>query len=158
MLENFARIVVIGVGATVLFDVYLALVARAGLPGANWTMGGRWFAHMPRGRFVHAAIAEAPSIAGETAVGWAMHYLIGIFYAFVLVAVAGTGWLVAPTLLPALVVGWVTVLAGWLVMAPAMGAGFAAQRRPNRWTVRAVNLSAHTVFGFGLWLTAWALA
>ncbi|UOM35159.1 DUF2938 family protein [Acuticoccus sp. I52.16.1] len=155
---DFLRIVLIGVGATAIFDLYLMLLARLGLPGANWTMGGRWFAHMPRGTFVHASIADAASIPGETAVGWTMHYLIGILYVGVVVIVAGLGWLDAPTLLPALIVGWVTVLAGWLVMAPAMGAGFAASRRPNKWTVRAVNLSAHTVFGLGMWLVALVFA
>ncbi len=157
-MPDILRILLIGIGATAIFDLYLALLTRFGLPGANWTMGGRWFSHMPRGKFVHASIAEAASIPGETAVGWTMHYVIGTLFAVFVVLLAGRGWLDGPALLPALLVGWGTVLFGWLVMSPAMGGGIAAARRPNKWTVRAVNLSAHTVFGIGLWLVALLLA
>lgn len=157
-MSDFLRIIVVGVGATAIFDLYLWLLSRTGLPGANWTMGGRWFAYMPRGRFVHAGIANSAPIPGETAVGWTMHYVVGILFAAVVVAVAGWGWLDRPTMLPAMIVGWVTVLAGWLIMSPAMGGGFAASRRPNKWTVRAVNLTGHTVFGFAMWLVALLIA
>lgn len=157
-MSDLVSIVVIGVATTAIFDVYLWAISRAGLPGANWTMGGRWFAHMARGQFTHPAIADAASIQGETAVGWTMHYLIGIAFAAATVAIGGAGWLASPTIGPALFVGVSTVLLGWFIMAPSMGAGIAAAKRPNKWTVRAVNLSGHIVFGIGLWVTASILA
>ncbi|WMS42609.1 DUF2938 family protein [Acuticoccus sp. MNP-M23] len=156
--EFLLNSVLIGIGATAIFDVWGKVVAAVGLPGANWTMGGRWFAYIPRGRLVHDGIANSPSLAGETAVGWVMHYVTGIVFAAALLLIWGVGWADAPTLGPALIVGVTTVLLGWCVMSPAMGGGIAAQKRPDRWTVRAVQLTAHVVFGFGLWLTALALA
>ncbi|WP_118132814.1 DUF2938 family protein [Oceanicella sp. SM1341] len=147
---------VIGAGATLIFDLWVRFViVGLGLPGANWTLGGRWFAHMPRGRFRHESIAAAPSLPGETAVGWTMHYLIGIAYGLILLALCGPDWGRAPTLWPALAFGLVTVLAGWLIMAPCMGAGIAASKAPRPMQVRAVQLSNHAVFGVAMWL--WAL-
>jgi len=157
-MEFLLKSIVIGIGATAIFDLWVRLLASFGLPGANWTLGGRWFAYIPRGRLVHDGIANSPSIAGETAVGWTMHYVTGIVFAAALLLIFGLGWASAPTLGPALFVGIVTVLLGWCVMSPCMGGGIAAQKRPDRWTVRAVQLSNHVVFGLGLWITAEALA
>jgi len=159
MAEIILKSVLIGVGATAIFDVWVKLLAAAGLPGANWTMGGRWFAHIPRGKLVHeGGIAASPSLPNETAIGWTMHYVTGIVFAAALLLIWGMDWARAPTLGPALIVGITTILLGWCVMSPCMGGGIAAQKRPDRWTVRAVQLSNHIVFGLGLWLTALALA
>ncbi len=125
-----------------------------GFPGSNWTLAGRWFCYMTEGRFVHSNIASAPSRRGETPAGWAAHYLIGIVYAAVLLAVWGVQWARHPTLVPALIVGSVTITAGWFVMAPSMGMGFASAKLPNATRVRSVQLINHIVFGFGLYLSA----
>ncbi len=78
-----------GLVATVLFDFWQRLLhAATGIPPTNWGLVGRWFAHMPRGRFKHEAIADAPPVENEAAIGWAMHYLIGQIYGFVYLAVA----------------------------------------------------------------------
>lgn len=47
-----------------------------------------------------------------------------------------------------------TVAAGWFLLQPGLGIGWAASKTPNPNKVRALNLAAHTVFGLGLWLTA----
>lgn len=158
MLEFIVKSILIGVGATLVFDIYIRLLMKIGLPGSNWTMGGRWFAYIPRGKIVHDSIATSPSLPGETAVGWMMHYVTGIVFAVVLIAIWGLGWTREPTLGPALIVGVTTVLLGWCVMSPCMGGGIAGQKRPDRWTVRAVQLSAHVVFGLGLWASAIVIA
>ena len=48
--------------------------------------------------------------------------------------------------------------AGWFILQPGMGAGIAASKRPNPWTVRGLNFANHTVFGIGLWLGALLVA
>jgi hypothetical protein len=48
----------------------------------------------------------------------------------------------------------VTIGAGWFLMQPGMGAGWAASKRPNAMQVRFLNVVAHTVFALGLWGTA----
>lgn len=149
----------IGICTTALFDLWGRLVSRLrGAPPPSWTLPGRWFAHLPRGTVFHKDIAQAAPVAGETALGWACHYLVGILYALLLLVWQGAGWLAHPTLLPALVVGIGTVLAGWLLFQPGLGLGIAAARQPDAWTIRGLNLAAHTVFGLGLWLfgLAWA--
>ncbi|MBJ3775803.1 DUF2938 domain-containing protein [Acuticoccus mangrovi] len=159
LIEFIVKSILIGVGATVIFDLWVLFLARTfGLPGANWTFGGRWFAHIPRGTIVHESIATAAPIAGETAIGWIMHYVTGIVFAAVLILIWGLGWTENPTLGPAMVVGITTVLLGWFVMSPGMGGGIAASRRPNAWTVRGLNLAAHVVFGLGLWVSALLVA
>ncbi len=158
MLEFLLKSILIGAGATAIFDLWVKLLAALGLPGGNWTMGGRWFAYIPRGKLVHDGIANSPSLPNETAIGWTMHYVTGIVFAAALILIWGLDWTRAPTIGPALVVGMSTILLGWCVMSPCMGGGIAGQKRPDRWTVRAVQLSNHFVFGLGLWVCALVVA
>ena len=57
----------------------------------------------------------------------------------------------------ALALGINTVAAPLLVMQPAMGAGFAASRTPTPLKNCLRSLANHTVFGFGLYLSALAI-
>jgi hypothetical protein len=149
----------IGMGATLIFDLWGVALSKTGIAaGPAWQLPGRWFGLMPQGRFVHDDIAAAPPVPNETAIGWVVHYLVGIVYAFVLVAWGGRDWLAAPTLAPALFIGVVTVLAGWLLMNPGMGRGVAASRTDNPAKARILSLIAHVVFGIGLWLSALAFS
>jgi hypothetical protein len=154
-LDTAFRTVLIGIGATLCLDLWSLLLKTAfHAPFPNYSMVGRWIAGFWRGRFVHADIARAPAVAGERVIGWAAHYVIGILYAFLLLAVAGIGWLSLPTLLPALIVGVSTVVAPLFIMQPAMGAGMASSKTPNPSIARLRSLLAHTVFGIGLYLSA----
>ena len=153
---DLARLVLIGIGATAIVD--LSSIARRRLfnvPLPNFGFVGRWFAHMARGRFRHDSIAAAPAIAGERLIGWTAHYLIGIAFAGLLVALEGVAWMREPTPAPAIAVGIVTVVLPFLVMQPGMGAGIAASRSPNPSVARFQALATHTIFGLGLFVTAW---
>ena len=79
---------------------------------------------------------------------------MGILYAAVLLAIWGMGWAHDPTLAPALIVGVVSISAGWFLMSPGMGGGIAAAKADNPWKARGMGLLAHMVFGLGLYLTA----
>ena len=155
MLEVIGRSLAIGIGATALLDLWALFLNRAlGIPLANWAMVGRWFAYLPRGRFMHDTIADTPAVSNELAIGWIMHYLIGALFAAIVILIWGLDWARNPTLVPALIVGVVTVGCGWFILQPGMGFGLAASKRPNANQVRLVGLINHVVFGFGLWLTA----
>ncbi|MGO4127838.1 DUF2938 family protein [Inquilinus sp. YAF38] len=108
----------------------------------------------PRGRFRHGGIDRAASVAGERALGWAVHYGTGIVFAALLLAICGRGWARDPTLPSALAFGLVTVAAPFLLMQPALGAGIAASKTPNPPTARLRSLMTHAVFGLGLYLAA----
>src|SRR5881397_2195895 len=78
--------VVIGLGATLFIDLWALFLKRAfGTPSANYCLVGRWFRHMPEGRFMHANIANSTQKSFECAVGWIAHYVIGVIYGLVLV-------------------------------------------------------------------------
>ena len=148
------RMVVIGVGATALTDIWAQFLRLFGFPKPNWAMPGRWFAHLPRGRIWHDDIAKSEPVAGELAIGWICHYLVGIAFAGIVLAIAGAGWTRNPTFLPALIVGWATIGCGWFILQPGMGAGIAASRTPRPSRARLHSVVNHLVFGIGLYLTA----
>ncbi len=154
-MELLTASLVIGAIATAIFDLWGLLIARLrGQPAPAWGMAGRWFGHMAFGRFRHDDMTRAHPIPMETALGWAMHYLIGILYAAAIPLIWGMGWLVSPTLAPTLIVGVVTIAAGWFLMSPGMGNGIAASKTPAPWLARGLGLAAHVVFGLGLWIGA----
>jgi len=144
-----------GAGATAATDLWAIVRKRVfGIPLPNLAMVGRWIGHIARGRFHHDAIAAAPPIQAERAIGWITHYAIGMGFALLLPAVWGWEWLRQPSLAPAVIVGIVTVAAPLFVMQPAMGAGIAASRTPRPAAARLQSLITHTVFGVGLYLAA----
>ena len=119
----------LGLGATVLMDVWQQLLGR--LPGQappNWRPVGRWFWHLKDRTVFHEAIGSAPPSPNDLAIGWAAHYAVGILYGVIFVLIVGPGWLAAPTLWPAWLFAIVTVAAGWFLLQPGMGLGWAASR------------------------------
>ncbi len=157
-LQEFPLAMLIGIGATAVMDAWLLLLKHLGVPTLNFAFIGRWVGHLFRGQFAHAAIAKAAPIRGEVAWGWLTHYGVGVAFASVLLGLQGADWVRSPTLLPALAVGVCTVAAPLLVMQPAMGSGFAASRTPTPLKNCLRSLANHTVFGFGLYLSALVIA
>lgn len=157
-LQEISQVICVGIGATALMDLWLALLRRAGVPGLDFALLGRWTGHLFRGHFAHDNIRDAAPIAGERRLGWLTHYAIGIAFAGMLVGWRGVTWLHEPALVPALAWGLATVVAPLFVMQPAMGSGFAFSRTPMPWKNRARSLANHAAFGLGLYLSAATLA
>jgi hypothetical protein len=157
-IEWVVRSLLIGAGATLLIDLWAALLKRFGVPSLNLALLGRWIGHMPQGRLRHAHIAEAPPVTGERLIGWAAHYGIGIAFAALLLLIFDLRWARSPTLGPALLVGVVTVVAPLFVLQPALGAGVASSKTPAPLFNSLKSLVTHTVFGLGLFLAASATA
>jgi hypothetical protein len=155
MFELFWRGVLIGIGATILMDLWAVLLHVAfRQPKPNWAPGGRWFRHLGSGKVFHDSIAGAEPYRHELALGWAGHYAVGILYGVIFALIVGPAWFAAPTLIPAWIFGIVTIAAGWFLMQPGMGLGWAASKTPRPNKVRALGLAAHTVFAIGLFGTA----
>src|SRR5437764_527562 len=126
--------VVIGLGATLFIDLWALFLKRAfGTPSANYCLVGRWFRHMSEGRFMHANIANSTQKSFECAAGWIAHYVIGVIYGLVLVALASVDWLTRLTFLPELLFGVCTVLIPFLVTRPSFEIGRVSQGATGRW-------------------------
>ncbi|MCL4301820.1 MAG: DUF2938 family protein [Anaerolineae bacterium] len=153
---SFISAILMGLGATLTFDLWALFLNHAfKMTPSNICLVGRWLRYMPEGIFTHSNIGSAPRKSAECTVGWIAHYMIGITFALVFVALAGHNWLQQPTLLPALIFGVVTVLAPFAIMQPSFGLGFAASKLPNPTPARVRSLLNHTAFGLGLYLFAW---
>src|SRR5690349_6275278 len=125
-------ILLIGACATAITDLWAFLrTAWFGTPLPNFGMVGRWVGHLSRGRLRHDSIAAATPIRAELALGWITHYAIGMGFALLMPAIFGWEWIRQPSLAPALTIGVATVVAPFLIMQPAMGAGIAASRTPR---------------------------
>lgn len=158
LLQDIAQVAFIGIGATAVMDAWLIFLKRMGVQTLNFAFIGRWVGHLFRGRFAHATIGKAPPIPGELALGWLTHYAVGIAFAGLLVAITGIDWMRSPSLLPAVLLGMGTVVAPLFVMQPAMGSGFAASRTPTPLKNCLRSVVNHTVFGLGLYLSAYLAA
>lgn len=156
--EFVLRAVLIGAGATVVMDGWALLLRQLGVPSLNFAFLGRWVGHLSRGRVMHAGIAKSPPIHGELLLGWLAHYSIGVTFAAVLLGVFGLQWARSPTLIPALVIGVVTVVAPLFVLQPALGAGMASSNTPAPLFNSLKSVVTHTVYGAGLYLAALATA
>ena len=155
-IDYLASAVLIGAGATAVMDVWAVARKRLlGIPALDYGLVGRWLAYLARGRFFHDPIAATPPVRGERLVGWTAHYLTGIAFAALLLAVWGLDWARHPTIGPALIVGIGTVAVPFLIMQPGMGAGLAASRTPSPATARLRSVATHLVFGLGLYAAGW---
>jgi hypothetical protein len=157
-MEIITHAIVIGAGATAMMDLWLAFLRRWRVPSLDYALLGRWIGHFPQGRFMHQNISTSVPIRHERIIGWSAHYGIGILFAAILLAIWGPGWLEHPTPGPALIVSSSTLVAPFLVMQPAMGAGVAASKTPRPHVARLRSLVTHTVYGLGLYASAWLWA
>ena len=149
----FLSPIFIGIGATLTFDLWGLFLHHAfKIAPSNFCLVGRWILYMPEGLFQHANIGSVPQKSAECTVGWITHYMIGIAFAAAFIALAGTKWIEHPTLIPALVFGFITVSAPLFIMQPALGLGVSASKTPNPVQARLRSLINHIVFGFGLYI------
>lgn len=148
-----------GIAGSAAIDAWALFVRRTfHISSLDYRLLGRWLGHLPKGTYFHQRIAAASPVPRERIIGWLAHYGIGIAFAALLLLLGGSSWAGSPTIWPALAVGIGTVLAPWLVMQPAFGAGIAGSKTPRPWAGRLRNLGTHTVFGIGLYLSAAVLA
>jgi hypothetical protein len=157
-MDDLLSILLIGVGATAVMDLWgVARKPLLGIAAPDYALVGRWIAYMAQGRFRHESIAATAPVHNERILGWTVHYLIGVAFAGVLIAIWGLGWIRNPTIGPALIVGIGSVVAPFLLMQPGMGAGVAASRTRHPAAARLQSLVTHAVFGVGLYAAGQAV-
>lgn len=153
-MEIIVRIIVIGIGATLLMDMWSYLLSYFNIKTLDYRLVGRWIGNFFIGKFTHENITRTPVVRYEAIIGWTTHYIIGIIFSFVLVACFGIDWLYRPTLLPALIIGIITIVAPFFIMQPAFGFGIAASKLKNPLVARFMSLLSHSIYGLGLYLSA----
>jgi hypothetical protein len=157
--RTLALTVLIGLGATLLIDIWALFLRRVfNIPSLSYCVLGRWVLYMPHGKIMHENINTTPRKPHECVVGWIAHYSIGTAFALVFVGLVSGSWLVHPTLLPALAFGVATVLVPFFTMQPGFGLGVAASKTPHPNKARLKSLMTHTVFGIGLYVWAYLLS
>jgi hypothetical protein len=156
----FLHGIIIGIAATVILDIWVLVAKRAyDAAPANWALAGRWFAHMKDGIYRHDNIAEAMPVRGELAIGWIAHYVVGIVYGILVVAIWFFQNASYPTLYAPLLVGLVlATCAAWFLMQPGLGLGVAARKTPDPLRMRLRTIVNHVVFTLALYLSALALS
>jgi hypothetical protein len=157
-LEIALRSVLIGCGATLVMDTWAWVLRRLGIPSMSFALLGRWLGHLRHGHWRHESIARATPVPGERWLGWCAHYSIGVAFAALLLTTHGLAWAHSPSLPPALGIGVVTVLAPWLLLQPAFGAGIASSKTSAPLFNAAKSLVTHTVYGVGLYLAGLVVA
>jgi hypothetical protein len=130
----------------------------AGIPPANWAMIGRWFAYLPRGQMVHRPIGATAEVRGELALGWAMHYLVGLAYGFAYLGLLVYGLDRPPSLLNGAVFGAASVAIAWFIMQPGIGIGVMGRLTPNPAVPILNALASHVIYGLALFAGAWLAA
>lgn len=145
--------IMMGITGTIAMDIWAILLSKtAGLPLPNWGNVGRWVVNLPT--IFHEDISKVAPADNERTIGWIFHYAVGIAYGVFFVFVAGESWIANPTFLPLWLFALVTIAAGWFLLQPGMGLGWALAKTPTPWTGRFLGLVAHTAFGLGMWLPA----
>lgn len=158
LLSVVIQVVLIGVGATALMDLWLIFLKMLKVPMLNFALIGRWAGHVFRGKWFHEGIAKSEPIRKELLMGWATHYGIGVLFAGLLVWVFGVEWIQSPKFIPAIVTGIATVIAPLFVMQPALGSGIAFSKTATPLRSCVKSLVNHAVFGCGLYISGIVLA
>lgn len=150
--------IVFGLLATAIFDLLgIARLVLFETPPPKYGLVGRWISYMADGQFIHESIKQAAPRPRELALGWFIHYLVGITYGVLFLKIVGPGWQSSPAVVPALVFGLVTLLAPFLIMQPCMGSGIAASLMPDPTAARVGSLINHCCFGLALYLSGTVL-
>jgi hypothetical protein len=154
MIIIILKILAIGIGATLAIDLWVSILKLFSIKSLDYRYVGRLIGNIPKGKFSHNKIQDAPPIPHELIIGWTVHYLIGITFAFILIAVYGVGWLDKPTFLPAIIIGLITSIAPFFIMQPAFGFGIALSKLPHPNLLRLKSLGTHLIYGIGLYVSA----
>ncbi|NTS76201.1 DUF2938 family protein [Catenovulum sp. SM1970] len=150
--------VVLGIGATFVMDCWAWFLQRYfAVKSLNYALVGRWLLCAMQGDFKATPIVHRKVQKFEVAIGWSVHYVIGIVLAMLFFFSFSQTGLHSPQLLPALLFGVISVALPFFIMQPALGLGVAANKTLQPNLMRLKSLMAHTSFGVGLYISAQCL-
>jgi hypothetical protein len=84
MIIIILKTIAIGIGATIAIDLWVTFLKLFKIKSLDYKYVGRWIRNFPNGKYFHNKIQDTPPIPHELILGWTVHYLIGIIFAFTL--------------------------------------------------------------------------
>ncbi len=143
-----ATLVIAGFCACIFMDSFQRLLwITFKIAPSNWAMVGRWSYYLVRsGRLINPEIEQLPPAPSEHLMGWVVHYLVGIGYAAVYLALIQAE-LLLPGMMDGAVFGIASVIVPWFFFLPAMGKGMLARLTDNPRLVCLLAVLNHLVFG-----------
>lgn len=140
-----------GIIATLFFDLFhISLTFAYGVNKAKWNLAGRYFIGVSRGKYIQENLSNEPEEKNELFIGYIVHYFIGVIYGLFYVII-NSSFLEEPSLILALIIGFLTVLGSWCLMMPyAYNLGFFGNKIEDQKQVLVQNLLFHFIFGVGL--------
>ena len=149
----FLQGIISGIIATLLFDLYqISLSYAYNINKSRWDLVGRYFLGLREKKYLVEDIINEKEIKHELIFGYIVHYTIGTLYGIIYVLLNILLY-EAPSILLAIIIGFITVLGAWCIMMPfAFNIGFFAQKKDEQKQILIQNLLAHFIFGIGLYL------
>ena len=147
------QIVIVGVGACVVFDVWQSIFQRlTGIPPSNWAIVGRWtIGLLTSGQLMVRDLELRPNRRNELGVGWFVHYVIAVVYATIFMLMMRVN-IFAAGFADGLLFGVFSVVIPWLFFLPCLGKGVMGRLTPNPLLVCALALMMHSIFGVAIGL------
>jgi len=146
-----SKILLISIIATICTDLWSLILYFGFERQIHWGLPGRWFGHFLQGELIFNIPTSTP-ILYEEILGWIFHYLVGLLFTIGYYITFIRLFKKTPQWYTALLFSWLMMIFPFLALQPAMGVGVAAHLAPNPWLNRFVTISAHTIFGLGLYL------
>ncbi len=153
LIQKILVIVIIGLLANLFYDLYNVVLLFLYGVSLDWHLIGRWVLHILHGDFIFRHIPQSDAMTGEKIFGWAIHYATAIVYAAIFVILIQYVFKSKYIFIKALIFTWICMLIPFLILKPAMGAGYFGSLTPNQAKSILMTFSFHSVFGIGLYLS-----
>lgn len=142
-----------GIIATLIFDIFqYALFYGYEINKPKWNLVGRYFATLHINKIHQNDLESINKIDHEQVIGYSVHYLIGSIFGIIYISI-NIIYYDQPSILLALIIGFITVLGGWCFMMPfVFDIGFFASKKEEQKKILVQNLIAHFIFGVGLYI------
>ena len=147
------QILIVGVGACVVFDVWQRIFHWfTSMPPSNWAIVGRWtIILLTTGQLIVRDLELQPKRRNELGVGWFVHYGIAVAYAAIFMLLMRAN-ILAAEFADGLLFGVVSVVVPWLFFLPCLGKGIMGRRAPKPLVVCTIALMMHSIFGVAIGL------
>ncbi len=142
------KTILTGIAGTLATDVWTLVLKMFGVHSHGLLLVGQWIVS-------HLNPALQSQLMDKALfVGWTAHYCLGILFAILPNLVYGKKWLQKPTLLMALMTGFISFLISIFIIQPILNFGVAFSRYTSQPVILLKVGLFHLVYSIGLWAAA----